>query len=47
VIGSEQIHQLGFWYVLLPAGLGALILLVVALLVDNIPATRRYPEVWF
>lgn len=47
VIGSEQIHQLGFLYVLLPATVGPLILLAVALLVNNIPASRRYPEIWF
>jgi CBS-domain-containing membrane protein len=46
VIGSERIHQLGWLYVLIPATLGPLILLVVALLVNNIPAQRRYPEVW-
>jgi CBS-domain-containing membrane protein len=47
VIGSEQIHGLGFLYVLVPATLGPLILLVVALLVNNVPASRRYPETWF
>ncbi|MGA7979621.1 MAG: HPP family protein [Chromatiaceae bacterium] len=47
VIGSKQIHDLGFFYCLVPATLGPLILLVVALLVNNIPKTRRYPEVWF
>lgn len=46
VAGSEQIHRLGFLYVLVPVGLGALLLLLVALLVNNIPATRRYPEFW-
>jgi CBS-domain-containing membrane protein len=47
VIGGKSIHAIGYWYVLIPAGLGALILLVVALLVNNIPKTRRYPEFWF
>lgn len=47
VIGSPEIHQLGFWYVLVPATLGPLILLVVALLINNIPRSRRYPEIWF
>jgi CBS-domain-containing membrane protein len=47
VIGSAKIHSLGFWYVLMPATVGPLILLVVALLVNNIPASRRYPEIWF
>lgn len=46
VVGSDQIHQLGYLYVLVPATLGSLILLLVALLVNNIPASRRYPEVW-
>jgi CBS-domain-containing membrane protein len=44
VVGSEQIHRLGFVYVLAPVGLGALLLLLVGLLVNNLPATRRYPE---
>ena len=47
VIGSGKIHNLGFWYVLFPATVGPIILLVVALLVNNIPKSRRYPEIWF
>ena len=47
VIGSDSIHDLGFFYVLMPATLGPLILLSVALIVNNIPRSRRYPEVWF
>lgn len=46
VAGGEQIHRLGYLYVLAPVGLGALLLLAVALVVNNIPATRRYPEFW-
>ena len=46
VIGSDSIHQLGFLYVLMPATLGPVLLLVVALVVNNIPSTRRYPEIW-
>jgi CBS-domain-containing membrane protein len=47
VIGSPAIHQMGFWYVLYPATVGPLILLLVAVLVNNIPESRRYPEIWF
>lgn len=47
VIGSPAIHKLGFLYVIFPATIGPLILLAVALLVNNIPASRRYPEIWF
>lgn len=46
VIGSEKIHALGYSYAVMPAGLGAVIMLVVALLVNNIPRSRRYPEFW-
>ncbi len=47
VIGSEKIHALGYLYAVIPVGLGALIMLIVALLVNNIPKNRRYPEFWF
>lgn len=46
VIGSDELHALGYLYVLAPAGLGAVILLVVGLLVNNASANRRYPELW-
>ena len=47
VIGGPKIHQLGYLYVLLPVTAGALIMLAVALLVNNLAPTRRYPEYWF
>jgi CBS-domain-containing membrane protein len=46
VIGGAKVHSLGFFYVLLPAGAGAVILLVVALLVNNLSQNRKYPEYW-
>ena len=46
VIGSGKIHALGFLYVLMPVGTGVLIMLIVALLVNNIPKCRRYPKFW-
>lgn len=46
VIGGPQIHALGFLYALVPALLGSLTLLAVALVVNNLPRTRRYPEFW-
>ena len=46
VMGSDRIHNLGFFYPLIPVGAGALIMLIVALLVNNIPKSRRYPEFW-
>jgi CBS-domain-containing membrane protein len=47
VVGSSKIHALGFLYVVWPVGLGAVILLVVALLVNNISGHRKYPEFWY
>lgn len=47
VIGSAEIHRLGFLYVLVPVTVGAVILVAVGLLVNNIPASRRYPEFWW
>ena len=46
VIGSQKIHNLGYFYAVIPVGLGAAVMLVVALLVNNIPKNRRYPEFW-
>jgi CBS-domain-containing membrane protein len=46
VIGSQKIHNLGYLYAIIPAGLGAVIMLVVALLINNIPKNRHYPEFW-
>ena len=46
VIGSDRIHALGYLYVLIPAGLGAVIMLAVALLINNIPRNRHYPDFW-
>lgn len=47
VIGSAEIHSLGYLYVILPVGVGALVMLIIALLVNNIPGKRSYPEFWF
>jgi len=47
VIGGQKIHNLGYLYTLVPVGMGACIMLIVALVVNNIPRTRQYPEFWF
>jgi len=46
VIGGPKIHSLGFLYALIPAGAGALVLVIVALLVNNLAKNRKYPEYW-
>lgn len=47
IIGSQNIHELGYLYVIMPAGMGATIMLLVALLTNNVPKSRRYPEFWY
>jgi len=47
IIGGEPVHAMGFWYVLAPTGLGAAVLLIIALLVNNLARDRQYPEYWF
>jgi CBS-domain-containing membrane protein len=46
VIGGEKIHALGYLYAIIPVGVGATIMLAIALLINNIPKKRRYPEFW-
>jgi CBS-domain-containing membrane protein len=46
VIGGKKVHDLGFLYALVPAGLGAIVLLIIALVVNNLSRTRKYPEYW-
>ncbi len=44
VIRGEQIHELEFFYILIPVFSGALILFLIAFIVNNIPKNRAYPE---
>ncbi len=46
VIGSSKIHNIGYLYVFVPVGSGAIIMLLVALIVNNIPKKRQYPDFW-
>jgi CBS domain-containing membrane protein len=43
VIGSEKIKSLGFFYVLSPIASGVMVLLVVAMIFNNITSSRQYP----
>lgn len=46
--GGESIRDLGYWYVLFPVLVGSLILLAVALVVNNLSRNphRHYPVYW-
>ncbi|MCE7053188.1 HPP family protein [Algoriphagus sp. AGSA1] len=44
VIGSEKVKALGYMYVLSPVLTGSLILLLVALIFNNMTSNRKYPS---
>jgi hypothetical protein len=46
VIGGRTVTDQGFMYVLLPATTGSLLLLLIALLTNNVHPSRRYPLWW-
>jgi CBS-domain-containing membrane protein len=43
VTGSEEIKNMGYWYVITPVLSGVLILLIVALIFNNMTSDRYYP----
>ena len=48
IIGGDKIHSLGYTYVLSPVLLGSMVMLFVALLVNNMSTNpkRHYPVYW-
>ena len=48
LIGGENVHQLGFLYAIMPVFLGSVLLLLVALVVNNLSTDpkRHYPVYW-
>lgn len=48
VIGSSEIHSTGYMFVLTPIATGAIILLIIALLINNLSNNpkRYYPKYW-
>ncbi len=49
VIGGGSIHDLGFGYLFSPVLVGVLIMLAVAVIINNLSShpARRYPRYWF
>ena len=43
IIGSPQLKALGYWYVVMPVLTGVSLLLLVAVIVNNLAPTRHYP----
>ncbi|QJQ97524.1 HPP family protein [Halomonas sp. PGE1] len=46
VIGGPEITGLGWWYPVMPIGIGCAVMVLVAMLVNNLARHRRYPHHW-
>lgn len=46
VVGGPEVQALGWWYPLVPVAVGCAVMLVVAILVNNLARHRRYPVHW-
>ena len=44
VLGGPQIHDLGFWYVIAPVGVNALLIIVFAIALNRLLPNRHYPS---
>lgn len=44
--GGQAVFNLGYWYVLMPCVIGSMVMVGVALLVNNVPKEHRYPQFW-
>jgi CBS domain-containing membrane protein len=49
VIGSSQVHSAGYNFVIMPVASGVILMLIVALVVNNLSGNpkRNYPRFWF
>ena len=47
VIGGPGIHSMGYWYVLLPCAAGAICMVLLALVTNNLAARKKYPTFWW
>ncbi|EPC00854.1 membrane protein [Litchfieldella anticariensis FP35 = DSM 16096] len=47
VIGSNELHSLSWSYALMPVAIACILMLSVAILVNNLARHRRYPQHWW
>jgi CBS-domain-containing membrane protein len=47
VIGSGELHSLGWSYAFFPVATGCLLMLLIAVLINNLARHRRYPLHWW
>lgn len=49
VISSAKIHEMGYMFAITPIGIGVLLMLIIALFINNLSNNpeRHYPKYWF
>lgn len=47
VIGSDKVHDLGYWYAIEPVLIGVVLMVMVALIINNFSPLQRYPKYWW
>lgn len=46
VLGSAKLKSQGFMFAIFPCGIGSLLMVFIALVVNNLDPKRRYPQHW-
>lgn len=44
--GGQAVYSLGYGYVLTPCAIGSAVMVLVALIVNNMPKKQKYPQFW-
>ena len=47
VIGPQLVHDMGYWYVLMPCGVGSTALVLVGVMLNNLRPGVSYPKYWW
>jgi hypothetical protein len=47
VLGSADLHKLGFQFIVTPAAVGAAVMIFIAVIGNNLSGVRRYPKYWW
>jgi len=47
VIGSDDFHNLGYWFVISPCVTSTSILVILGVIINNLSASRKYPQYWW
>ena len=47
VIGSDSLHNLGYWFALTPCVTSTTILVILGVIINNLSEIRKYPRYWW